>query len=155
MNSFFRIQIAKKFVGEIECIFEHYVHCCSWLNGAVEYFRKEVYSCFFFLLWVEEAVLSLIIISVILCLGTQSAEVQYKYHPVLITLLIKRQNFEGCGPLRARRVSNFPISSIKIWFQKTHDKRFRWDYMIQMQRMGNPILGQLPALGILVALWRL
>lgn len=86
-------------------------------------------------------------------LGT--AEVQYKYHPILITLLIKRQNFEGCGPLRARRVSNFPISSIKIWFQKTHDKRFRWDYMIQMQRMGNPILGQLPALGILVALWRL
>lgn len=58
--------------------------------------------------------LSLVIISVILCLGTQSAEVQYKYHPILITLLIKRQNFESCGPLRARRVSNSPISNIKI-----------------------------------------
>lgn len=58
--------------------------------------------------------LSLIIISVIPCLGTQSAEVQYKYHPTLVTLCIQRQNFEGCGPLRARRVSNSPISNIKI-----------------------------------------
>ena len=58
--------------------------------------------------------LSLIIIAVIPCLGTQSAEVQYKHHPTLITLCMQRQNFEGCGPLRARRVSNSPISSIKI-----------------------------------------
>lgn len=90
--------------------------------------------------------LTLIIISEMLCLGIQTVEVLYKYHPAMSKRLKKRQNFEGCGPLEARTESNSSIAISKYDFQRAHDEIFKWNWMIQMQKMENPALGQLPTL---------
>lgn len=116
VNSLLRIHIAKEFTRERDHIFEHYVYCCSSLLGEVGILSKDSYS--FCLLWVEEAILALVIISGILTCVLVPRQLRY-YKNIIQPPAYdsKKDKMLRAMGLQGQR-SKFPINNIKICSRK-------------------------------------